>query len=89
MLSVSLDSSFHQAILRNLTPVITCKEFKDAFCVFRLELPSSHSSSMTHQKILQTVTLRPALQFSEVLPDVVTVLLFCEFSNQIKVYKSQ
>ena len=31
----------------------------------------------------------PALKFSEVLLDAITVLLVCEFSNQVKVYKSQ
>ena len=73
---------------RNLIPVITCNEFKSGFCVFRFQLPSSHSSSM-RQKTLQKGTLRPALQFSEFVPDVITVLLFCELSDQMKVYKSR
>ena len=37
------------------------KEFKNGLCIFGFELSPSHCSSMTHQEILKTDTLRSLL----------------------------
>ena len=44
---------------------------------------------MAHRELVETGTLGLAQQLSESLPDTITVLLFCEFSNQLRVYKSR
>ena len=60
------------------------KECKLGFCISTFEFSSSYFHLMTHQDIKKL-----ALKVSVLLSTRVTVSLYFEFSNQLKVYKNQ